>query len=109
VSSYRYAQHMRTLDEPFWLIDNIDVHTWYYRDAPAPGSTVRYVSEDFIDTVKRVTSVAIWFESGHMMRRPYLTGRLLTWTLTKIASFEQSQPRYQRGSLPVTDMSGLWA
>jgi hypothetical protein len=95
---------MRTLNEPFWLIDNIDVKTWYYRDAPVVGSVVRYTNEAFIDTVSRVSPVAIWFESGHMMRRPYLFSRLLAWTLTKIGSYGQSRPRYRRASAPATAM-----
>lgn len=82
---------MRTLTETFWLIDNVDVRTWYYRNAPAIGSTVRYTNETFIDTVARVTPIAIWLESGHMMRRPYLIGRLLSWVTAP-------HPRYRRTS-----------
>jgi hypothetical protein len=84
---------MRTLTEPFWLIDNIDVKSWYYRDAPAIGSIVRYVNEDFIDTVARVSTVGIWFESGHMMRRPYLFSRLLAWITAQLSA---NRPRYKR-------------
>jgi hypothetical protein len=66
-----------------YLLDNDRVSTWYYSDAPDTGSVVMFSDETYIDVVERVTLTLVWLQSGRALRRPYITRRLVIWSIHK--------------------------